>query len=138
MAIEEALMSSRLGIRRDVAILDKIPANPTSAAQFVVRWGQRGRVGEAAIKPRVRAIATELTPWFDTAAIDAIAAPLQMRSGDTWSGNLALPAPPGAQKPSVMFMTKAQRYQLKREIERSLHSRHIGVPKLPGEAGHRH
>jgi hypothetical protein len=70
-----------------------------------------------------------------------LAAPLFMRPGDTWSGNLILPAPLGASKPTFELMTKAQRYQMKREIERSMHSRHIGMPKLPGETsapGHRH
>lgn len=130
MAIEEALMASRLGVRRDVAITDKITDTTTSTTLFV-RWGQRGRVGEPAIKPRVRAIAAELTPWFEQAAIDAIAPPLQMRSGDTWSGNLVLPAPPASSKPSIMRMRKAERYQLKREIERAMHSRHIGAPRMP-------
>ncbi len=137
MALEEMLMSVRQGIRRDVAMLDKITATTTSATLFV-RWGQRGRVGEPLIKPRVKAIAAELTPWFDQATIDAIAPPLFMRAGDTWNGNLVLPAPPGASKPSFELMTKAQHHQLKREIERSQHNRHIGMPKLPGEAGHRH
>jgi hypothetical protein len=137
MALEEMLMSHRLGIRRDVAITDKI-TDSTTAATLFVRWGQRGRVGEPLIKPRVKAIAAELTPWVDQAAIDALAPPLQMRAGDTWSGNLALPAPPGSNKPTFELMTKAQRYQMKREIERSMHNRHIGAPKFPGESGHRH
>jgi hypothetical protein len=137
MTLEEMLMSHRRGIRRDVAMVDKITASTTAATNFV-RWGQRGRVGDAAIKPRVRAIAAELTPWVDQAAIDALAPPLQMRAGDTWSGNLVLPAPTGSQKTSAQPMTKAERYLLKREIERSLHNQHIGVPKLPGAASHRH
>jgi hypothetical protein len=139
MGVEEFLMTSRLGIRRDVAITDKI-TDSTTAATLFVRWGQRGRVGEAAIKPRIKAAVQQLTPWADPTGVtvDNLAAPLFMRPGDTWSGNLTLPAPLGSNKPTFELMSKAQRYQLKREMERALHNRHIGMPKLPGEAGHRH
>jgi hypothetical protein len=139
MSVEEFLMTSRLGIRRDVAITDKI-TDSTTAATLFVRWGQRGRVGESAIKPRVKLAVQQLTPWADPTGVtvDNLAAPLFMRPGDTWSGNLTLPAPLGSSKPTLELMSKAQRYQLKREMERAMHNRHIGMPKLPGEAGHRH
>ncbi len=95
MLLEEFLMSTRLGIRRDFAFTDKIDATATSSASLVVRWGQRGRAGEARIKPRLRYVVSQLTPWMPLSEVDALAAPFNMRVGETWSSNLTLPAPPG-------------------------------------------
>ncbi len=95
MLLEEFLMSARLGIRRDFAFTDKAAASATSSASLVVRWGQRGRAGEARIKPRLRYVVSQLTPWMPLSEVDALAAPFNMRVGETWSSNLTLPAPPG-------------------------------------------
>jgi hypothetical protein len=96
MTFEETLMSRNHGWRRDVAITDKVAASSTGST-LVVRWGQRGRVGEATIKPRAQFAVSQLAPWLDaTATVDALAAPIPMRPGDTWNDNLVLPAPPSA------------------------------------------
>jgi hypothetical protein len=135
MSLEEFLMSHRLGIRRDVAITDKITDTTTGSTLFV-RWGQRGRVGEAAIKPRVREMVQALTPWVDPAQVDALAAPIAMRAGDTWSGNLVLPAPqreaPAAVSP---WATREQLYQFRKELQRQRHHRHEGTKALPAGRG---
>jgi hypothetical protein len=96
MVFEEFLMVRNHTFRRDVAITDKIGPSTTSAT-LIVRWGQRGRVGEAAIKPRAELIVQHLAPWIlaaDSNAVSNLPAPLPMRAGDTWAGNLVLPAPP--------------------------------------------
>lgn len=87
MALEEFLMQRRLGLARDFAIAPR-PGNS------VVQWGQRGRIGEPALRPRLRFIVAQLTPWIDPAEVDRLAAPIAMRAGDTWAGNLVLPGPP--------------------------------------------
>jgi hypothetical protein len=117
MLLEEFLMSTRLGIRRDFGFTDKAAADATSSASLVVRWGQRGRAGEARIKPRLRYVVSQLTPWMPLSEVDNLAAPLNMRVGDTWSSNLTLPAPLGGNfKPSreadaAPFMTARQHQQ---------------------------
>lgn len=91
MALEEFLMQRWLGVRRDFAI---VPRDATGQVSFNVQWGQRGRIGEAALRPRLRAIVRELVPWMDPAEVEALPAPITMRSGDSWTANLALPGPP--------------------------------------------
>jgi hypothetical protein len=100
MLLEEFMMSSRLGIRRDFAFTDKAAEGATTSAGLVVRWGQRGRAGEAAIKPRLQQVVTQLVPWMPLAEVDALAPPLNMRLGETWSTNLTLPAPSNGTGPS--------------------------------------
>ncbi|MBL8287087.1 MAG: hypothetical protein JNL85_03805 [Rubrivivax sp.] len=90
MALEEFLMQRRLGLKRDFAIA---PRPASGSSPLVVQWGQRGRIGEPALRPRLRFIVTQLAPWIDPAEVDRLDAPLAMRPGDTWSGNLVLPGP---------------------------------------------
>jgi hypothetical protein len=134
MALEEALMRQRLGVHRDVAFTDRI-TDTTTRENLFVRWGLRGRVGDVRLKPRVKAIAAELTPWFPPTAIDDIAAPLPMRAGETWFDNLVQPASPlssAAQKTGVdssVWTSKAQRWQFRKELQRMRHHRHVDLPR---------
>jgi hypothetical protein len=128
MTLEELLMSRRLDIRRDVAITDKID-DDTTADTLIVRWGQRGRVGAAAIKPRARLLAQALVPWFDAGEVDNLPAPLPMRAGESWSANLALPAPPSAPQREMALSVREQQYRLRRELQRMAHQRHDREPR---------
>ncbi len=92
MTLEEFLMNRRLGIRRDFAIAAK-PAPGATGSTILVQWGQRGRIGEPALRPRLRAIVQQLAPWIDPAEVDLLPPPLAMRVGDSWTGNLSLPGP---------------------------------------------
>jgi hypothetical protein len=94
MTFEEFMVTRNHGWRRDVAITDKITPTTTSAT-LIVRWGQRGRIGETAIKPRARFAVEQLAPWIDPVEVDNLPAPVVMRAGDSWSNNLIVPAPPG-------------------------------------------
>jgi len=126
----EFLMQSRLGIQRDKAITDKItPA--TTAATLLVRWGQRGRVGDANIKPRVRAIVTALTPWVAPSDVDLLPAPLQMRAGESWNANLALPAIPRIAKAQGAPPTLLELWQFRKELQRIDQRRQAGARALP-------
>ena len=93
MTFEEFMMFRNHLWRRDVAITDKIgPA--TTSNNLIVRFGQRGRIGEATIKPRARYAVGELAPWVNLMEVDNLPPPIAMRAGDSWASNLIVPAPP--------------------------------------------
>ena len=97
MVFEEFMMVRNHTFRRDVAITDKITPTTTSD-NLIVRWGQRGRVGDTTIKPRAQLAVQELAPWVlqaDPNAVNNLPAPIAMRAGDSWANNLIVPAPPG-------------------------------------------
>jgi hypothetical protein len=115
MVFEEFMMMRNHTFRRDVAVTDKITPTTTSAT-LIVRWGQRGRIGEASIKPRAQLAVQNLAPWVlqaDPNAVTNLPAPIAMRVGDSWAGNLVLPAPPSG-------LATAQRIQLEPEEDRRL------------------
>ena len=93
MLFEEFMMSHRHGVRRDVAFTSRLRTGQTGA-DLIVAWGSRGRIGESAIRPRLRQILGEIAPWIDTTTVDALPAPVPMRAGESWVDNLnLLPAP---------------------------------------------
>jgi hypothetical protein len=130
MTLEELLMSRRLGIQRDMAITDKITA-ATTGGTLIVRWGQRGRVGSSTIKPRARALAQALVPWFNASEVDNLPAPLPMRAGESWNANLALPAPPRVAPREAPLLTREQQARLRWELRRMQHHQHAQSPRLP-------
>ena len=93
MLFEEFMMSYRHGVRRDVAFTTR-PQDGQQAADVIVAWGSRGRIGEASILPRVRQVLGEIAPWIDAGAADTLPAPVPMRPGESWAANLNL-LPPG-------------------------------------------
>jgi hypothetical protein len=125
MLFEEFMLARNHGFRRDVAITEKITAATTSAT-LTVRWGQRGRVGDAAVKPRVQQTVQALAPWVlvaDANAVTALPAPLLMRAGDSWQSNLCLPAPcPVAVQPLSLtpWAVEADRALLARAVRSPL------------------
>jgi hypothetical protein len=103
MTFEETLMSKNHAWRRDFAITDKIASGATGSS-ILVRWGQRGRVGDSTVKPRAHYALTWLAPWLNaTDTMAAVPPPLTMRPGESWTANLTLPAPP----PSPMASAQA-------------------------------
>jgi hypothetical protein len=122
MLLEEFLQQRNHGFKRDVAITDKITSTTTSNT-LIVRWGQRGRVGETSVKPRVDQVVAALAPWVLTADANAVAnlpAPIPMRPGESWAANLCLPSPcasPSVQALSIQpFDAAADRALLMRAI----------------------
>ena len=87
MLFEEFMMSHRYGAQRDVAMTTKFRPGMTGA-DLLVAWGQRGRVAEASIKPRVVQVLGEIAPWVPATAVDALPAPVLMREGASWTANL--------------------------------------------------
>jgi len=86
MLAEEALMQLRHGILRDFAVVPQYFSG-SSADQFVT-WGQRGRVGDPAIKPRVALVLSQTMPWLPAGFVDGLAAPFALQAGATWGQNL--------------------------------------------------
>jgi hypothetical protein len=124
MVFEEFMMFRNHTFRRDVAITDKITPTTTSS-NLIVRWGQRGRIGEASIKPRATLVLQNLAPWVDTAEVTNLPAPIAMRVGDSWASNLVVPAPPGG-------LASIQRIQLEPEEDRRLLMRALTGPRHHG------
>ena len=104
MTFEEFMMFRNHGWRRDVAMTDKIGPTTTTNT-LIVRFGQRGRIGEATIKPRARDAVAALAPWVNLAEVDNLPPPIPMRAGDSWAGNLVVPAPPGGLAGPLRFRT---------------------------------
>lgn len=90
MLIEEFFMVHRLGLRRNVAFIDQF-SSTESPFSLPVRWGQRGRIGDPTISPRVRYLLEQMTPWIDASAVNALPAPISMRQGETLQQNFVLP-----------------------------------------------
>ncbi|MBL4765686.1 MAG: hypothetical protein JKX67_10490 [Colwellia sp.] len=91
MLFEELMMQSRFQVFRDVAIANQPTGDNISAQDYIVTWGQRGRIGEASIKPRVAFSASRVLPEFDSnSAIAAVPAPITMTDGDDWLKNLSI------------------------------------------------
>lgn len=131
MLFEEFMMFRNHGVRRDVAITDKI--GPTTTGDtLIVRWGQRGRVAETAVRPRVKLAVGSLAPWIDPASVDAFPAPLAMRAGESWNANLVLPAPAGGVGPASV-RAPASNADDAYLLERAQRRGRGGIPQLPGE-----
>ncbi|GIL03702.1 MAG: hypothetical protein BroJett031_02220 [Betaproteobacteria bacterium] len=131
MLFEEFMMFRNHGVRRDVAITDKIGPT-TTGATLIVRWGQRGRVAETAVRPRVKLAVGSLAPWIDPASVDAFPAPLAMRAGKSWNANLVLPAPPSGVGAAAV-RTPASKAEDAYLLERAQRRGRGGIPGLLGE-----
>ncbi|MGY8883638.1 MAG: hypothetical protein ACKVKD_09130 [Pseudomonadales bacterium] len=78
------MMVTRYGVSRDVAVSDQQYSD--------IVWGQRDRIGESWIKPRVSFVATRVLPEFTDAATlaQALAAPLVLDDSKTWSDSVSI------------------------------------------------
>ncbi|ALO34452.1 hypothetical protein CMT41_06770 [Colwellia sp. MT41] len=91
MLFEELMMQNRFGVIRDVAITNQPSGNNISAADYIVTWGQRGRIGDDKLTERVLFSASRVLAEFDSqAAINLVPAPITMVVGDSWLDNLTI------------------------------------------------
>jgi hypothetical protein len=91
MLFEELMMQSRFQVFRDVAITNQPTGENTSSQNYIVTWGQRGRIGEESIKPRVAFSASRVLPEFDSnSALALVPKPIAMIEGNDWLENLAI------------------------------------------------
>ena len=89
MLFEEFMMSYRHGVQYDTAFTD-LYTTGMSSGQVIVRWGERGRITEPAIKPRIKLVLQRIAPWIDPAEVDKLPAPILMKVGQSWDANLVL------------------------------------------------
>ena len=87
MLVEEALVQLRYGVLRDFGITPRVPTGGSSADQTLV-WGQRGRIGEPALRARLQLVLSEVMPWVPASELSRLAAPVLLRPGLTWGQNL--------------------------------------------------
>ena len=91
MLFEELMMQSRFTVMRDVAITNQPTGSNILASDYIVTWGQRGRIGDNKLKDRVIFTASRVLPEFNSeAAINLIPAPIEMVTGNNWIENLAI------------------------------------------------
>jgi hypothetical protein len=89
MLFEEFMMSYRHQVQYDIAFTN-LYTDGMSADQVIVGWGERGRIAEPAIKPRIKLVLQRIAPWIAAAAVDGLPAPVMMRAGASWDANLAI------------------------------------------------
>lgn len=117
MLFEELMMQSRYGIFRDVAITNKPTSDKVQGSDYIVTWGQRGRIGEATLKPRVLFSASRVLPEFDSAtALDHVPAPILMTAGDDWIENLPISLTSTNQKVAGKTFLKEKKNQQKNNL----------------------
>lgn len=87
MLVEEAMMQLRYGVLRDFAITNQL-ATGASSADLIVNWGQRGRIGEPAIRPRLQLVLNQIMPWLPPNISASLGPPLALRAGQSWGANL--------------------------------------------------
>lgn len=89
MLFEEAMMSHRYDILRDMGVTDR-PQNAT-AETIIVDWGQRGRIGQNSLQDRAAFVIDNIFPNMNgTNLISNLPEPIEMKSGDSWSKNLTI------------------------------------------------
>lgn len=89
MLFDEIMMKARYDVDRDIAVTNQ----PQSAGEdYIVTWGQRGRIGDNNIKPRVEYVTTRILPEFSEASdvISSLSTPIAMQAGETWAENLTI------------------------------------------------
>ncbi|NMP32484.1 hypothetical protein HII17_13010 [Thalassotalea sp. M1531] len=91
MLFEELMMQFRFGIYRDVAVTNNPAHQEDQINDYIVDWGQRGRLAEPQIIDRLRFASENVLPEFDVNhAIEQLPASLAMIKGLSWSNNLLL------------------------------------------------
>jgi hypothetical protein len=99
MLFDAFMMKIRFDISRDVAITN-LPK--TADENYIVTWGQRGRIGDEFIKPRVLYAVSNILPEVDDveSLISNLPSPIMMNVGETWNENLNIGSV-NAQKPTL-------------------------------------
>ncbi|TWX52792.1 hypothetical protein [Colwellia hornerae] len=87
MLFDGFMMKARFDISRDVAITN---APKTANENYIVNWGQRGRIGEANIKPRVLYAVSHILPEVNDIEnlVNNLPSPIMMNAGESWADNL--------------------------------------------------
>lgn len=88
MLFEEAMMSYRYQIQRDVAVTNA--PEVITADTIIVNWGQRGRIGADDLVNRAALVIDGMLPELDGIHLLAsLPEPIQMTQGQSWRQSLA-------------------------------------------------
>lgn len=118
MLFEEAMMSYRLGVLRDVAITDNPPT--VTADTITVDWGQRGRIADDSLQGRAALVIDSILPELDgNALLTSLAEPIPMIEGKSWRENLAISPTAKVQNIDAMPTNQAKQQQDDRPVMRS-------------------
>ena len=89
MLFEEAMMSYRYQILRDVAVTNK-PAILT-ADSLIIDWGQRGRIAQDSLENRAALVIDEMLPELNgISLVESLPEPINMVQGQSWRQTLAI------------------------------------------------
>ncbi|WP_330147115.1 hypothetical protein [Shewanella oncorhynchi] len=89
MLFEEAMMSYRYQILRDVAVTNK-PAILT-ADSLIIDWGQRGRIAQDSLENRAALVIDEILPELNgISLVESLPEPINMVQGQSWRQTLAI------------------------------------------------
>lgn len=114
---ERFMMAYRLGVSADVAVTD-------DSQNLVISWGQRNRISEAKIKPRVINVVSQILPEIDAAtAFSSLPNPVLMPIGSTWSNTLELT--------EQGLKTSAKNISLADTDQTWMHFQHKDIPLPP-------
>lgn len=95
MLFEELMMAARYQVYRDVAVTNLPQGENVSGVDYIVTWGERRRMTDSDIQPRVIFATNRILPDFDArSALENTPARVSMRVGDNWIENLVLDAQP--------------------------------------------
>jgi hypothetical protein len=92
MLFDGLMLKARYGIDRDVAITNAPQGDVIYAKDYIVTWGQRGRIGDESIKARATYVVNRILPEFTEAArfIEDLPVPIAMIVGNNWAQNLTI------------------------------------------------
>ena len=125
MLMEEFMMGYRHGVQYDGAYADKYP-DGTSGDLILVRWGERGRIAEPGIKPRIKLVLARIAPWIDPASVDALAAPILFAPGVSWNASLVQGT--GTSRARKLPLPEAERTQRLRDEVKPQPGRALAPP----------
>jgi hypothetical protein len=99
MLLEEVMMKYHFGIDRDIAYIERPSVETSFCADYPVRWGQRGRIGDPGVKARTRYMLQVLLNKTDVSKyINNLDMPVAMINGNNWCQNINLSASPVSAK----------------------------------------
>ncbi|MFT6901943.1 MAG: hypothetical protein ACJAXS_002150 [Colwellia sp.] len=106
MLFDGFMMQTRFGISRDVAITN---APKSTTERYIVNWGQRGRIGEENIKPRVLYAVSHILPEVADvqSLVGNLPSPIMMNEGESWDDNLTIS--PFTKEQSALKKVSAQK-----------------------------
>jgi len=91
MLFEELMMQNRFAVIRDIAITNQPSGDNILASDYIVTWGQRGRIGDDKLRDRVLFSSSRVLPEFDSlSAMEQVPAPIVMVEGNSWLDNLTI------------------------------------------------